>query len=152
MSDLTKVEPQQIEERHGREEVFADLRQMLDNWCAGYLRLLDEGGIDWSAPHCFFEEFFHMMCPFIDRLHRTGNTTRVLMKGIGDKLVETMIRIVEKCQQEEDLLRLTGGWTDAEQEIKEYWEEEIAKLTKSCGARLVQNGVDRGTCEIEVES
>jgi len=118
------------------QKAFADLVLILDNWMAGYLRVLAERGIDWSAPHEFFEEFFHMMCPYIDHLHRTGNTRPGLMRSIGTKLIECLQQIIDVCQQQEDVMRLTGGWTDNEQEIKEHWEWETQKIASSVGARI----------------
>ena len=126
-----------VADRSVRKE-FEDLCLMLNNWTAGYLRVLDERGVDWSVPHEFFDEFFHMMCPYIDHLHRTGNTRPELMLDIGATLVVCMERIVERCQQEEDILRLTGGWTDNEQEIKEHWEEENKNL--SCRFQYLSAG------------
>ena len=107
---------------------FHDLNLMLVNWTNGYLRLLAERGVDWSAPHEFFEEFFLQMCPYIERLRVTGNTRPDLMRGIGDTLLECLREIIIRCEQEEDILRLTGRWTDEEQKIKEYWATELSQL------------------------
>jgi hypothetical protein len=109
---------------------FEDLCLILDNWTGGYIRLLDERGVDWSTPHEFLEEFFHMMCPYIDHLHKTGNTRPDLMKELGAKFVQCMGQIIEKCDQEEYVLRLTGGWTDNEQEIKEHWQDKEGAIIR----------------------
>lgn len=111
------------------EREFNDLMMMMQNWANAYIKYMDrKRECDWSTPHEFFEEFFHQMCPYIDRLHKTGNSRPDLMKGIGNKLVEVMEQIVLKCEQEEDLMRLTGRWSDGEQEIKDYWHEKTKKL------------------------
>jgi hypothetical protein len=136
--ELTKYNNSEIENQRIVEE-FEALCLILDNWCSGYLRLVDEHGCDWSLPHEFFQEFFEQMCPYIDRLHKTGHSRPHLMRSIGEKLLEAMQKIISRCEQEEDLLRLTGQWSDNEQDIKDHWCEEAKKLAAGTILRISQD-------------
>lgn len=128
--ELSTIVETEITVKGGRE--FADLLLMLDSWTAAYIRVLDEEGCDWSSPHEFLQEFFEHMLFYIARLRETGHATPDRMIAIGEKLVESVQGIVTKCEQEEDLMRLVGRWTDKEQDIKDYWKDKELNRSLLC--------------------
>lgn len=118
------VDPQVQKDRAGAKE-FATLMLMLDNWLKGYKKLIREEGVDWSLPHEFFQEFYELMTPYIARLRENGYATEDRMKAMGEKVVECLNDMIECIQQEEDVMRLTGQWTDKEEAIKLEWLEQM---------------------------
>jgi len=121
------VDPQAEKEKAGM-LAFHELTNILDNWCSGYLRVISERGVDWSLPHEFFQEFHDLMVPYITRLKKTGYSTPERMSAIGQKVVDTLHKLIEAIQQEEDLMRLTGQWNDQEEEIKIEWMDRMKKV------------------------
>lgn len=103
------------------EREFQDLMMMLDNWAQSYIRIVEQGTVDWSMPHELFEEFTLQMCPYIIRLRETGYSTPERLRAIGTQTVSVIKQLINTLQTEEDLLRLGGNWTDQDQEIKDYW-------------------------------
>lgn len=118
------VDPQVEKDRAGAKE-FSDLMMMLENWCNGYKRIVWEKGADWSLPHEFLQEFAEQMVPYIARLRNTGYSTPERMAAIGEKIVTMLNELIEAIQQEEDIARLSGTWTDQDEQFKLEWMEQL---------------------------
>jgi hypothetical protein len=119
----------------GTKEV-QDLIQMLRNWAQPYIRLIAECGVDWSSPHSFLDEYATQMLPYIARLLKAGYISKEGVLDIADEFAKQVQDLIAQLDAEEDLMRLTGQWTDNEQEIKDYWEK---RLSKTHGLTFKQN-------------
>lgn len=129
--DQTVVEGRALTDPQKRttgERELRDLMKILRNWERGYIGKISEDGIDWSMPHEFFQEIWDFMLPYVKRLKDTGYTSPGLMREVGDQIIESIRNIIMALAGEEDLMRLTGRWTDDEQEIKEYWQGRAKQL------------------------
>lgn len=126
--DLTDalIDPTTEKQRKGLREKI-DLLKMLRNWGQAYERLVGERGVDWSLPHEYLQEVAENMLPYLDRLRKTEYLTSGDIADLGIFFAEQCGKLIVAIEQEEDLLRLTGGWTDREQEIKDYWQERFSK-------------------------
>ncbi len=114
----------------GRPKIARELMMMLTNWSNAYQRLVDEDGINWELPHLFMEEVALQMLPYINRLRITGAIGNDDFRKLSEFFWEELEKLIVILDQEEDLMRLTGQWSDREQEIKEYWEETMGGISK----------------------
>ncbi len=123
------VDPEKLKEKAGIKE-FETLMLMLDNWMKGYRDIVWEKGCDWSIPHEFFQDFVEHMVPYITRLQKTGYATPERMLAIGDKVTDMLNKLIEACQQEEDVMRLGGTWSEQEEQIKLYWQDKSKPIQR----------------------
>lgn len=126
--DMGELIDPAAEQRKAGEREFDLLVKMIHNWRDAYVRLVSQDGVNWSLPHEFFQEFADQMVPYVARLKATGYATPILMQRMGDEITWAIQAVIAANDVEEDLMRLTGQWTDKEQEIKEYWMEQAKKL------------------------
>ena len=133
ISDEITTDEQQ-RQRTGKKET-SDLKLMLRNWARAFRNHIKEKGVDWSIPHELLEEYGTMMVPYIGRLLVEKYIDNDDIIEIGAEFAEQVESLVVCLEQEEDLLRLTGQWTDNEQEIKEYWE---GRFSTSNGCSIQQ--------------
>jgi hypothetical protein len=115
---------EQLVEKQASKEMY-HLCLMVQNWAKFHKGYVSSNGVDWSAPHELVEMIGMQMMPWIARLVQTGAFKKEHVQQISaviDKEVEELIAVLEA---EEDILRLTGQWSDNEQSIKEYWKEKM---------------------------
>lgn len=125
---IEDLSPSEKEKRKAFKE-FHDLCLMLKNWSMGYVRVMDEqNDPDFSSPHDFMLEVGEQMAPYLARLDKMGYVTEELKSMIREAYFAAMDRIINKVHELEYLKRLTGEWSEKDQEIKDYWEEKTSLL------------------------
>lgn len=114
----------QLKKRQGEKELY-DLLQMVRNWAKFHSKYITEHGIDWSAPHELIEMIGQQMMPWIGRLVQTGYFGKDEVAKIGAQVDYEVTQLIGQLEAEEDILRLTGQWSDSEQETKDYWQKKM---------------------------
>ena len=118
------VTPEQLKDKQSQKEMY-DLVQMVQNWAKFHKDYVATNGVDWSAPHELVEIIGMQMMPWIARLVQTGHFTKEHVAQISVVIDREVEELVVQLEAEEDILRLTGQWSDREQEIKDYWKKEM---------------------------
>lgn len=143
------VDPEELKRRVGLNE-FCDLLQILHNWAVAYKRQVEQNGVDWSLPHEYLQEVAEQMLPYIARLRQTEYIDQEHLTALSENFWSYAREIVQELEQEESLMRLTGRWTDDEQEIKDYWQEQFSKangLTFQQFLSLPMRNEQRESCD-----
>ena len=117
---------QQLKQRQAVREMM-DLQIMLGNWAGAFINQTKEKGVDWSLPHEFLEEVWNHMMPWMTRLVQSEYFGKEEVAETMAAFDHEMGKLVRELDQEESILRLTGQWSDSDQEIKDYWESMLQK-------------------------
>lgn len=120
---------EQLKAKRGEREMY-DLIQMVHNWGKAQRRYIDRVGVDWSAPHDMIQDIGEMMMPWIARLVQAGYFGKGNVSSISAIVDHEVEKLIHKIEAEEDILRLTGQWSENEEEIKKYWEEKLPIIRK----------------------
>ena len=134
--DLTIIEistslatEEQLREKQASKEMY-DLILMVQNWAKFHKGYVSENGIDWSAPHELVEMIGMQMMPWIARLVQVGYFGKEQVAQISAVIDKEVAELIQQLEAEEDILRLTGQWSDSEQAIKEHWTEEVGGIRR----------------------
>lgn len=120
--ELTEEE---LESRKMWQEV-TDVCKVYKNWSKGFRRLIQESGeSNYSLVEEFSVEVLEHSFPFLRRLMNQDSFTVEMGQMIRDTVNTCTEEILQECITYEDLMRLGGTWTDAEQDLKEYWLKKI---------------------------
>lgn len=133
MVDLVDLSPEELEKR--RSWVAAvDLAKVFTNWGDGYCRLLDERQeADYSLVNDFCTEVMEHAVMYMARLLAEEILQSDGLAYVREVLNAQTLRVIDTCVQYEDLQRLTGRWSDTDQETKEYWLKSVAITSKLLG-------------------
>jgi len=135
------VTQEQLKNKQAQNEMY-DLVQMVQNWAKFHKGYINENGVDWSAPHELVEMIGMQMMPWIARLVQAGYFGKEEVAQIGAVVDKEVGEIIAQLEAEEDIMRLTGQWSDNEQSIKEHWQKEmgfIRQLPMRCEQRKLSD-------------
>ncbi|GAG36485.1 unnamed protein product [marine sediment metagenome] len=120
-----------------------DLAKIFINWGKGYVRLIEESQeADYSLVESFAVEVMDQAGPYMSRLLATGAIHEAGMNWVKHQCADATEMILKACGVYEDLQRLTGTWSDFDEETKNEWLTKVGYLNEaiesstSCGAAL----------------
>lgn len=120
------------EQREDRKKWIAalDLEKIWTNWVNGYGRLMVERqDPDYSLVHEFATEVMEYSFPYIQRLKLPQDCMSYLRQVLNN-LTESLL---STCYQLEDIQRLTGQWSDRDEENKRDWLKQLGFTNKLLG-------------------
>jgi hypothetical protein len=104
----------------------ADLCLIYKNWSDAQIRYMGETGEpDYSCVEDFCVDVVLHSALYIKRLRQMPHFNADMNSFIAFKLNRATERILEKCIEYEEAMKLEGKWNDKEQGFKEYWLKQI---------------------------
>lgn len=109
-----------------------DLVLIFNNWKNAYIKLLDERQqADYSLLNDFILEIIEQAFPYMHRLSQEGMIHAPGKEYVAECVNAAVGEIYTACTQWEHLQRLTGSWTDDEEEFKQHWLGKLGRIEEA---------------------